>query len=166
LLSHLRASGACSLGPPALYVEVNENLSPYQLGNVHRHTVEIEQELSRWGVPNPSLIFSPHLVPLSQGMLATIYVPWPEDLSLTEISASYQEDYSAEPFIQVLASGSTATVGHTRGTNRCALSLHPVRQRNTMIVVSSLDNLIKGAAGQAVQNFNRVFGFPETAGLL
>ena len=150
----------------SLFVEVNENLSPYQLGNVHRHTVEMEQELSRFGAPASELVFSPHLVPLSQGMLATLYVPWPEGLEQEEIRRAYLEDYGGEPFVGLLPSGQTASVSHTRATNRCALSLHPLRQRNTMIVVSSIDNLIKGAAGQALQNFNRIFGFAESEGLL
>ena len=151
----------------SLYVEVNENLSPYQLGNVHRHTVEMEQELADLGLgfELARLTFSPHLVPLSRGMLGTLYVPWPDGVTESELRHALEQDYHQEPFVRVLAAGQTASVAHTSRTNLCAISLHPVVERKILILVSSIDNLLKGAAGQAVQNFNRVYGFPETTSL-
>ena len=152
----------------SLYVEVNENLSPYQLGNIHRHTVEMEQELAVLGkgFEPGRLIFSPHLVPLSRGMLATLYIPWPDNVSEEQVRRAFEEDYHGEPFVRFLPAGQIATVAHAATTNRCALSLHPVAQRKTLVLVSAIDNLVKGAAGQAVQNFNRIYHLEETAGLI
>ena len=153
----------------SLYVEVNENFSPYALGNTHRHLVEMEQELAALSPPDQKpgqIIFSPHVLPLSQGMLGTIYVPWPDGVSAEQLREALVEAYEREPFVRFLPEGQTSTVAHTQRTNRCVISLHLIPERKMAILVSSIDNLIKGAAGQAVQNFNRLFGFPEVAGLL
>jgi len=152
----------------SLFAEVNENLKPYNVGSVHRHVAEIEQELQRLGGKRPpsGIIFSPHLLPVNRGILSTIYVPWPQDHTEETLRALYEKAYADEPFVWLLPAGHTATLRHVVHTNRCALSLHPVPQRKHLIVVSTIDNLVKGAAGQAVQNMNVRFGLAETAGLL
>ncbi|MDQ7030098.1 MAG: N-acetyl-gamma-glutamyl-phosphate reductase [Ardenticatenia bacterium] len=151
----------------SLFVEVNENLKPYNIGHVHRHVAEIEQlcQLLSDGHPPAHLIFSPHLLPVSRGILSTIYVPWPDGWREGELRALYAEAYANEPFIWLLPPGQTATLAHTVHTNRCAISLHPVPDQGHLIVVSTIDNLVKGAAGQAVQNMNVRFGLDETSGL-
>lgn len=151
----------------SLFAEVNENLKPYNVGHVHRHVAEMEQEMARLGAsaaPAP-MIFSPHLLPVTRGILSTLYVPWPSGLDAGAIRALFDEAYAEEPFIWLLPSGQTATLAHAVHTNRCALSLHPLEAQGTLVVISAIDNLLKGAAGQAIQNMNVRFGLPETAGL-
>lgn len=152
----------------SLYVEVNENLTPYNVGYTHRHVSEIEQELQALaGESAPrGVVFSPHLLPVSRGILSTIYVPLPGDWHEHDVRALYADTYAGEPFVWLLPTGQTATLRHTVNTNRCAISLHPVPARDQLIVVSTIDNLVKGAAGQAVQNMNVRFGLDETAGLM
>lgn len=148
-----------------LFTEVNENLRPYNIGHVHRHVAEMEQELSSMGngrAPR-GIIFSPHLLPVSRGIVSTIYVPFPQSV---DVRSLYERAYADEPFVKVLPSGRTATLAHSVHTNRCVISLHEVPARETLIVVSSIDNLLKGAAGQAVQNMNVRFGFAESMGLV
>ncbi len=151
----------------SLFVEVNENLKPYNIGHLHRHVAEIEQEFAVLGGSRApaNLIFSPHLLPVSRGILSTIYVPWPVGWQEGDLRALYAETYAHEPFIWLLPPGQTATLAHTVHTNRCAISLHPVPDQGQLIIVSTIDNLVKGAAGQAVQNMNVRFGLDETAGL-
>ncbi len=147
------------------FVEVNENLAPYNIGRVHRHLPEMEQELQAINV-RACLIFSPHLVPVNRGILSTMYVKlkngW-DDRPLREL---YARTFQSEPFVRVLPSGQTATLAHSTYTNLCTLSIHPVPETGQVIICSSIDNLIKGAAGQAVQNMNLMFGFEETEGLV
>nr|WP_290670035.1 N-acetyl-gamma-glutamyl-phosphate reductase [Ardenticatena sp.] len=152
----------------SLFVEVNENLKPYNIGHVHRHVAEIEQELNALAGDHAprGIIFSPHLLPVSRGILSTIYVPWPRGLSADDVRALYADTYAGEPFIWLLPEGATATLAHTVRTNRCAISLHPVPEHDQLIIVSTIDNLVKGAAGQAIQNMNVRFGFDERAGLM
>jgi N-acetyl-gamma-glutamyl-phosphate reductase len=148
------------------FVEVNENLSPYQIGRSHRHLPEMEQAIAGWqpGGPAPTLIFSPHLLPVSRGILATIYAPLAGGWSEANLRALYSERYAGEPFVRLLSPGEVATLAHAVHTNHCAIGLAVVA--NTLILTSAIDNLIKGAAGQAIQNMNVMLGFDETAGLL
>lgn len=151
----------------SLFAEVNENLAPYSIGHSHRHVAEIEQEMARLGGGQPprGLVFSPHLLPVTRGILSTIYLPMPSGWSAAQLRALYEERYAGEPFVWLLPPGVHATLAHTTHTNRCALSLHPVPERDRLILVSTIDNLVKGAAGQAVQNMNVMFGLEETLGL-
>lgn len=151
----------------SLFVEVNENLRPYNVGTAHRHVAEIEQELALLGGARApaGIVFSPHLLPVSRGILSTIYVPYPAGHSEEAVRALYEEAYAREPFVWLLPDGQTASLAHVVHTNRCAISLHPVTGRDTLVMVSTIDNLVKGAAGQAVQNMNVRFGLTETAGL-
>jgi N-acetyl-gamma-glutamyl-phosphate reductase len=146
------------------FVEVNENLSPYNIGRQHRHLAEMAQIIDTLGGDGDQLIFSPHLVPISRGMLSTIYVSLTEDVSATTVREIFIDRYSAAPFVHILPAGQLATMAHTQRTNFCAISLTSVNPRQ-VILCSSIDNLGKGAAGQALQNFNLMFGLEETAGL-
>ncbi len=158
------------------FVEANENLSPYSIGRTHRHLPEMEQELrmadSRWplqvadGPFGWQLVFSPHLVPINRGMLSTIYVTLPTGVSEAEVRERYAAMYAAEPFVYLLPRGQVATFAHTANTNYCAIGLTFVPETATLIVTSSIDNLGKGASGQAVQNMNVMFGLDERTGLM
>ncbi len=149
-----------------LFAEVNENVSPYNIGYVHRHTGEIEQELKKVAKSDLRIIFSPHLMPITRGMLNTIYVKLKGDIATPELTALFTETYSNEPFVKVLGGDSIASFHHTMNTNLSVISVKRVENSPYAIVVSSIDNLGKGAAGQAVQNFNVMFGIEETEGLL
>jgi N-acetyl-gamma-glutamyl-phosphate reductase len=151
------------------YSEVNENLSAYALEG-HRHLPEIEQEL---GALSPAIrlaiTFVPHLVPMTRGILSTCYA-WPREGRLAvgekgreELRQLYRDFYKGEPFIRVV--DSPPQTKHTWGNNLCLL--YPILDVRTgrVVVISCLDNLVKGAAGQAIQNMNLMLGFPETAGL-
>ena len=146
---------------PYHYPECNENFSAYGVGS-HRHTPEIEQTLCDFGGCAASIIFTPHLVPMDRGILTTAYsVPRgkPTEKQLLE---ALREFYRDEPFVRVV--DHLPGTKDTAHTNFCDLTVRIVRDR--IVTVSVEDNLIKGAAGQAVQNFNLMFGYPETTGLL
>jgi len=147
-----------------LFVEVANNFSPYAIGRDHRHLPEMEQVIGWWHERPPRLIFSPHLLPVPRGILANIYVSgleiWPE----SEVRALYDAAYSGEQFVDLLPAGELATLAHVTHTNKCVMSLTFAGQ--TLIITSALDNLVKGAAGQAVQNLNAMLGWPEELGLL
>ena len=147
------------------FVEVNENLSPYNIGQTHRHVPEMAQTITNLGGNGHQLIFSPHLIPLNRGMLSTIYVSLADELSPEAAQALYAATYADEPLIWLLPPGQLASMAHTQHTNLCAISVTAVTPRQ-LVLCSSIDNLGKGAAGQAVQNFNVMFELPETAGLL
>jgi len=149
-----------------LFAEVNENVSPYNIGYVHRHTGEIEQELKKVAGTDLKIIFAPHLVPITRGMLNTIYVKLTADLSTHELTEIMSEAYDGESLVKVLSDDSIASFHHTMNTNLAVMSVKRVENSPYAIVVSSIDNLGKGAAGQAVQNFNVMFGIPETEALL
>jgi N-acetyl-gamma-glutamyl-phosphate reductase len=146
------------------FVEVEGNFVPYKIGRTHRHLPEMEQELAFWQEDPPHLIFSPHLLPVPRGILSTIYVPlvdgWSEEL-LREL---YLASYEGAPFVKVLPAGEVATLAHVNHTNRCVIGL--TTSAGVLILTSAIDNLVKGAAGQAVQNMNLMFGLEETAGLV
>lgn len=146
------------------FVEVSDNFSPYSIGQTHRHWPEIQQALAWWSDPTPSLIFSPHLVPIPRGMLSTIYVPLAQGWDEARVRETLQAAYAAEPFIKLLPAGQHATVGHALRTNRCAIGVH-MGDAQTLILTSAIDNLTKGASGQALQNMNVMFGLPEQWGL-
>ncbi len=146
------------------FVEAHNNFSPYKIGRSHRHLPEIEQVMGWFRPDAPPLIFSPHLLPVERGILSTIYVNFAEPVTLEEIRPYFTQMYSDEPFICLLPDGELATLAHVTHTNRCAIGLTLVG--NSLIITSAIDNLIKGAAGQAVQNMNVVFGIEETMGLM
>lgn len=147
------------------FVEANENLSPYNIGQVHRHVPEMAQTITQLGGDGDKLIFSPHLVPISRGMLSTIYVLLAQETPAAQVQSLFETFYAGSPLVQILPPGQLASMAHTRNTNLSVISITPVNSRQ-FILCSSIDNLGKGAAGQAVQNFNLMFGLAETAGLL
>jgi N-acetyl-gamma-glutamyl-phosphate reductase len=145
-----------------LFGEVQGNFSPYNIGRVHRHLAEVEQELARAGYNGCPPIFTPHLLPTDRGILAAIYA------QVTDLDAAQdaiRQAYATEPLVDVLPAGELATLAHVVRSPRAVLSLTPT-EGNILIIMSALDNLMKGAASQAVQNFNLMMNFPETAGLL
>lgn len=146
------------------FVEAADNYTPYKIGRAHRHLPEMEQAIGWWREAAPALIFSPHLLPVPRGILSTIYVNFSEGVTEAELRTHYAAAYDSEPFIDVLPAGEFASLAHVTHTNRCAIAL--TLTGRTLILTSAIDNLIKGAAGQAVQNMNAVFGCPETLGLL
>jgi N-acetyl-gamma-glutamyl-phosphate reductase len=146
------------------FVEASENFSPYSIGRAHRHLPEMAQEIERLGGQGDALIFAPHLTPVNRGILSTIYVPVSPSLTISSLHNIYNETYANEPFIWLLPEGELSTMAHAVHTNRCVLSLTLVGP-GQLIVCSAIDNLVKGAAGQAVQNFNLMFGLEETLGL-
>jgi N-acetyl-gamma-glutamyl-phosphate reductase len=147
------------------FVEVNENFSPYNIGHRHRHISEMEQEAEKLAGRPIHVTFVPHLLPVTRGILSTIYVRTTQVLSAEAWSALYREAYEGEPFVQVLRAGQLATLQHVVYTNRCKISLTPVEGTDTLIIVSCIDNLVKGASGQAVQNMNIMLGLEEQLGL-
>jgi len=146
------------------FISVADNFTPYKIGRAHRHLPEMEQVIGWWRDEAPPLIFSPHLLPVPRGILSTIYLNLAEDVEETAVSQRYQDTYADEPFIHVLPPGQLATLAHVTHSNNCVISL--THTGRTLIITSAIDNLRKGAAGQAVQNMNVVFELEETAGLL
>jgi N-acetyl-gamma-glutamyl-phosphate reductase len=146
------------------FVEAHNNFLPYKIGRSHRHLPEIEQMMKEWHAGAPSLIFSPHLLPVERGILSTIYVNFSEPVTMAEIRPLFHKLYDAEPFIHLLPEGELATLAHVTHSNNCVIGL--AQAGNTLIITSAIDNLVKGAAGQAVQNMNVVFGLEETMGLI
>jgi N-acetyl-gamma-glutamyl-phosphate reductase len=158
-----------SLGLNYHYAEANESVSAYALDG-HRHLAEMRQELSLLAeAPELRITFVPHLVPMTRGILSTCYAPiGPGKLAVGERAADelrcvYQEFYRDEPFVRIV--GSPPQTKHTWGSNQCLLYPTVDRRAGRLIIVSCLDNLVKGAAGQAVQNMNLMLGLPETTGL-
>lgn len=137
-----------------LFTEIDGGFSVYGVGN-HRHTGEIEQELGA------QITFTPHLAPMNRGILSTLYVKG----DAKAIRAALEKTYKDEPFVHVLPEGAMPATHYVRGTNACIINVFAGRVPGMAIIVSAIDNLVKGASGQAVQNMNVMFGFEETAGL-
>ncbi len=153
-----------ALRQSTLFTEAGEGLSPYGVAS-HRHAPEIEQEISRaTGVPT-IVNFTPHLVPMSRGELVTCYVRLADGASAATLREALQRDYADGPFVRVLPEGVLPATQHVRGSNYCLIGVFQDRIPDRAIVISTLDTLVKGSAGQALQNFNLMFGLPETAGL-
>ncbi|MBU0969493.1 MAG: N-acetyl-gamma-glutamyl-phosphate reductase [Proteobacteria bacterium] len=153
-----------SLSLSTHYCEVNESFAPYKIGN-HRHTPEIEEILSLHGKQDIKITFVPHLVPVMRGMVSTIYGQAVKSARLTDIRRAYEKYYSEEPFVRLLPEGFFPAMSHVRGTNCCDIGCHFDENTGRIILVSAIDNLLKGAAGQAVQNMNILFGLPDERGL-
>ncbi len=145
-----------------LFAEVQENFRAYASGG-HRHWPEIHQTLSGIAGRDVGLIFQPHLVPMTRGIHATLYLRPAGDV--TAWQEHFEARYRDEPFVDVLPPGSHPETASVRGTNRCRLAVARPPHSGRMVVLSVIDNLVKGAAGQAVQNLNLMFGRPETEGL-
>ncbi len=147
------------------YSEVNEGVSAYGLAG-HRHTPEMEQELSTLAGKPVRLTFSPHLIPMTRGMLSTVYINLNEALSDEKLIEHYRDFYKGEKFIRVLNPGKFASSHHVLFSNFCDIALKVDARNQRLIITSALDNLIKGASGQAVQNMNIMLDLDEKTGLM
>jgi N-acetyl-gamma-glutamyl-phosphate reductase len=145
------------------FAEVNESIRPYGVGGIHRHTPEIEQALSGVAGQDVTVTFTPHLAPITRGILTTAYATLFADKN--KLQARYREFYHEAPFVAILDPGQFPATKHTQGTNYCHIGLAVDARTNRVIVMSAEDNLVKGAAGQAIQNMNLISGFAETTGL-
>lgn len=146
------------------FAELNENFAPYKVGG-HRHTPEIEETLGVMANDKVSVTFTPHLLPINRGIISTIYCTPKGNADLEELHDLYKEFYKDEPFVNLLPLGETACTKNVRFSNYCDISLHLNHRKDQIIVVSTIDNMLKGAAGQAVQNMNLILGFDEKEGL-
>lgn len=147
-----------------LFAEVAEGINAYGVAH-HRHGPEIEQELSRALGEDVLVNFTPHLVPMNRGILATIYVRLANGATAGDLRESLAQRYADEPFVGVVPEGVAPATRHVRGSNHCLMGVFADRITGRAIIVSALDNLVKGAAGQAVQNMNLMCQLPETTGL-
>jgi N-acetyl-gamma-glutamyl-phosphate reductase len=148
----------------SLYCEVTEGIHPYGVGG-HRHSSEMDQELSAVAGKPVIVTFIPHLTPMSRGMLSTIYVTTRKGRSVEDVHAALSQAYAREPFIHVLPIGQAPQTRHVRGSNMMMIGVAADRVPGRVIIMSAIDNLVKGASGAAVQNMNVVMGYPETMGL-
>ena len=147
-----------------LFAEVSEGIHAYGVA-AHRHAPEIEQGLSTAAGQNIIVNFTPHLMPMNRGILSTIYVGLANGASADDLLATLQKKYADEPFVRVLANGAVPHTRHVRGSNHCLIGVVADRLEGRAVIVSVIDNLVKGASGQAVQNMNLVCGLAETTGL-
>lgn len=145
------------------YSECNDNVRAYSVA-AHRHTPEISYYASVLAGSKVDVVFTPHLIPMTRGILSTVYAELLRSMDAAYLRRVYRDFYSGEEFIQLMGEGEWPETKWVQGTNRCCLGLTVVG-RKRLIVVSVIDNLVKGAAGQAVQNMNLMFDLPEGAGL-
>jgi N-acetyl-gamma-glutamyl-phosphate reductase len=143
---------------------VNESVAPYKVG-VHRHTPEIEQQLTLAASRPIKTMFTPHLVPLNRGLLATAYIDVGDALDTQAAYSLYAKRFEGEPFVTVHGHGRMPTTAEVRGTNRAHLGVVVDERTGTLVVACAIDNLVKGTAGQAVQCANLSLGLPEVSGL-
>jgi len=148
----------------SLFCEVNEGVKAYKIFE-HRHTPEIEQELSQLAGKRVPVTFVPHLIPMDRGILSTLYVTLTKKLKTEEILETFSDHYRAEPFIRIHPKGKLPNTRDVKGSNYCDIGVKVNETDGRMVVVTAIDNLVKGASGQAVQNMNIMLGFPETMGL-
>ena len=149
---------------PNLFCEVNENIKAYGVAT-HRHTPEIEEQLGYAAGRPVTLSFTPHLVPMNRGILATEYASLKEMVSWEEVKKIYEKYYGKETFIRVLDQGVCPETKWVEGSNYVDIGFQTDPRTGRIILMGAIDNLVKGAAGQAVQNMNLLFGLPETQGL-
>ncbi len=148
----------------SLFCEAGEGVSPYAVG-AHRHMAELDQELSLAANGAVRASFTPHLIPASRGELVTCYGRLCAGASVDDVRQALSARYCEEPFVHVLQKGILPATSHVRGSNHCHINVFADRAADRVIVIAALDNLVKGSAGQALQNLNLMFGFDETAGL-
>ncbi|PID43036.1 MAG: N-acetyl-gamma-glutamyl-phosphate reductase [Proteobacteria bacterium] len=154
-----------SVSQGTLFCEVNDGFKPYKVGGLHRHIPEIEQELSIIAKNEVTITFTPHLLPLSRGILSTIYAPMTREIEEDQIRDLYRSVYEDTCFVRVLDKGEQPATQYVRGSNFCDIALTIDHRSKRLIVTTALDNIVKGASGQAVQNMNIMSGFPEDTGL-
>ena len=148
----------------SLFCEVDGGFKAYKVGN-HRHTPEIEQELGLLAGRAMRITFTPHLLPVKRGILSTIYAGLEKDANIDEVIALYRDFYDGEPFVRICRKGQFPNLSSVVGSNLCDIGVTVDKRTGRLIVVSVIDNLIKGASGQAIQNMNLMSDLPETTGL-
>jgi len=162
-------SGVTGAGRKAVlnlhFSEVNENIKPYKIG-VHQHTPEIVQELNRLSKGKANVLFTPHLIPIDRGILTTCYIRVKKKVELKRLMDIYRLFYRQQPFIKIYNEGLLPQIRDVVNTNYCGIGMALSPDKKTAIIVSVIDNLQKGAGGQAVQNMNIMYGFPQTLGLV
>jgi N-acetyl-gamma-glutamyl-phosphate reductase len=161
--SGVSGAGRSKFGLDYHFAEANESVTAYKAGGTHRHTGEIEQELSILAGSPVTVSFTPHLIPMTRGILASCYANLTRSISADELRQQFREFYRDAPFV-VVTDGLPATK-HTLGSNMCHIGLAVDARTNRVSVFAATDNLGKGMAGQAIQNMNIMFGLDETAGL-
>jgi N-acetyl-gamma-glutamyl-phosphate reductase len=161
--SGVSGAGRTKLTLDTHFAEINESVHAYNVAR-HRHTPEIEQELSALGTPLQAT-FSPHLIPMSRGILSTCYAQLKQEMTAGEVLALYHEMYDGEPFMRVLPEGQLPRTKHTTGSNRCHVGIVVDPRNGLLVTVSAIDNLTKGLAGAALQCLNLMEGYPETLAL-
>ena len=147
-----------------IFGDVNESLKAYKLFE-HQHVPEIDQELSNACGENVSVVFVPHLIPINRGILSTIYVHLTKKLNTEALIKIFKEFYAGEPFVKVYENGVLPEIKNVSHTNFCDIGLKVNEEKKLAVILTAIDNLDKGAAGQAVQNMNIMYGFEETEGL-
>ena len=147
-----------------LFSEVSEGINAYGVAR-HRHTPEIEQELTRAAGAEVRVAFTPHLMPMNRGILSTIYVRLANGAAASDLRDAIAKRYASEPFVRVVPDGMAPATRHVRGSNHCLIGVFADRLPGRAILVSVIDNLVKGASGQAVQNMNAMYGLAETTAL-
>lgn len=157
------AGRAAAVG--TLFCEVTDGFRAYKVGGTHRHTPEIEQELSILAGNDLTISFTPHLLPVSRGILSTVYADMKGSFSEGEIRDIYQVMFKDQRFVRLLDDGQQPATQYVRGSNFCDIGLAVDTRTNRLIVTAAIDNIVKGAAGQAVQNMNLMSGFQEDSGL-
>lgn len=148
----------------SLFCEVDGGFKAYKVGN-HRHTPEIEQELNKLAGEAFAITFTPHLLPVKRGILSTIYATMKKKITSADLHALYVSAYAGEEFVRVCPVGTYPNISSVCGSNYCDIGLAADLRTNRVIIVTAIDNLIKGAAGQAVQNMNLICGLAESCGL-
>ena len=147
-----------------LFCEVNENMKAYGV-LTHRHTPEIEEQLGYAAGEEIKIIFTPHLVPMNRGILVTAYATLKEEVTYEQVRAPYDKYYAQEKFVRVLKKDVPPETRYVQGSNYVDVNFKIDTRTNRIVAMGALDNVVKGAAGQAVQNMNLMFGLPETEGL-
>ncbi len=147
------------------FSECNENIIAYGIAT-HRHMPEIEQTLADLSGEDVTILFTPHLIPVNRGILSSIYCQLNDEIDINHIYELYKEYYKDEKFVRILPLGQSANIRNVTHSNFCDISVHMDPRSNRVIIISAIDNMIKGAAGQAVQNMNIRMGFKEEEGLM
>jgi N-acetyl-gamma-glutamyl-phosphate reductase len=153
-----------SVSKNLLFSEINENFRIYKV-NEHQHIPEIQQQLNLWDSDISPITFNTHLLPITRGILATIYVKLKESMSTEHLIDLYKEQYLQNPFVRIRPYGNFPAIKEVAGSNYCDIGLHHDVRTGRLTIVSVIDNLMKGAAGQAVQNANLMIGLSEKTGL-
>ena len=148
----------------SLFCEVNEGVRAYKIFE-HRHTPEIEQELSQLVQKKVNVTFVPHLIPMDRGILTTLYVILAKKMKTEEVLNIFERYYEKEPFVRICQRGKIPNTKNVRGSNYCDIGVKVNEGDGRLVVVTAIDNLVKGASGEAVQNMNIMLGYPETMGL-